>query len=45
MEADANNNDPFAPQNAVVRSERSLWRNNLVPYILDASLSELCMHA
>ena len=43
MEALANINDPFGPQNAVVRNVQSLWRNNIVPYILDASLSESCM--
>ena len=34
------NSDPFGSQNAVVRSTRSLWRDNTIPYILDGSLSK-----
>ena len=40
LEAAANPNDPFSPQRAVVRNERSLWPNARVPYILDGSLGE-----
>lgn len=39
MEAFSNPNDPSAPQNAVVRNERSLWPNGDVPYIFDGSLN------
>ena len=38
MEAGRNPNDPFSPQSAVVRNERSLWRDGIVPYIFDSSL-------
>ena len=45
LEATSNPNDPFSPQNAVVRSTRSLWPSGRVPYIFDGSLSKLiaCM--
>ena len=39
LEATSNPNDPFAPQNAVVRNERALWPNGRVPYVLDGSLN------
>lgn len=35
LEATSNPNDPFAPQNAVVTMERSLWPNGVVPYVID----------
>ena len=38
LEATANPNDPFSPQQAVVRNPRSLWPNAVVPYIIDSSL-------
>lgn len=38
LEATANPNDPFSPQQAVVRNSRSLWPNAVVPYIIDSSL-------
>ena len=38
VEAAANPNDPFSPQQAVVRNQRSLWPNAVVPYIIDNSL-------
>lgn len=38
LEATANPNDPFSPQQAVVRNPRSLWSNAVVPYIIDSSL-------
>ena len=40
LEATSNPNDPFAPQNAVVRNSRSLWTNGIVPFVLDGSLSK-----
>ena len=40
MEATSNQNDPFAPQNAVVRNEQFLWTDGIVYYILDSGLSE-----
>ena len=40
LESTANTNDPFGPQNAVVRRTQSLWRDNTIPYILDGSLSK-----
>ena len=40
LEATSNPNDPFAPQNAVVRNTRSLWPSGMVPYVLDSSLSK-----
>ena len=40
LEAVSNPNDPFSPQQAVVRNERSLWPNARVPYIIDSSLGE-----
>ena len=45
MEATANPNDPFAPQSAVVRNERSLWVDARVPYILDNSLGTVARQA
>ena len=41
LEATANPNDPFSPQQAVVRNQRSLWPNAVVPYIIDSSLGKL----
>lgn len=38
LEATSNPNDPFAPQQAVVRNPRSLWPNAVVPYVIDGSL-------
>ena len=38
IEATSNPNDPFSPQQAVVRNTRSLWPNAVVPYIIDGSL-------
>ena len=38
LEATANPNDPFSPQQAVVRNPRALWPNAVVPYIIDSSL-------
>ena len=38
LEALANPNDPFSPQQAVVRNSRSLWPNAVVPYIIDSGL-------
>ena len=40
LEVTANPADPFAPQNAVVRNQRSLWPNGEVPYITDNLNSE-----
>ena len=40
LEATSNPNDPFAPQNAVVRNSRSLWTGGIMPYVLDSSLSK-----
>jgi len=40
LEATSNPNDPFAPQNAVVRNTRSLWQDGRVPYVLDSSLGK-----
>lgn len=39
FEATSNPSDPFSPQNAVVRNQRSLWPQGIVPYILDSSLN------
>ena len=39
LEATSNPNDPFSPQNAVVRNERNLWPDGRVPYVLDPSLN------
>lgn len=39
LEATANPNDPFSPQDAVVRNQRSLWPNGVMPYVIDNSLS------
>jgi hypothetical protein len=41
LEATANPNDPFSPQQAVVRNPRSLWANAVVPYIIDSSLGTM----
>lgn len=41
----ANENDPNSPQLAVVRSERSLWPEGRVPYVLDNSLSSTARQA
>ena len=38
-EALSNPNDPTAPQNAVVRNERQIWPNAIVPYVLDRGLN------
>ena len=38
LEARSNKNNPFSPQNAVVRDKRELWPNAVVPYIFDNSL-------
>ena len=32
--------DPYAPQNAVARSKRSLWEGGILPYILSVSLNQ-----
>ena len=40
LEATSNQNDPFSPQNAVVRDQQFLWRNGIVYYVLDDSLSK-----
>ena len=32
--------DPFAPQGAVVRNARQLWRGGVLPFALDHSLSK-----
>lgn len=45
LEALANENDPSSPQLAVVRSERSLWSEGRVPYVLDSSLSSSAVQA
>lgn len=42
LEATSNQNSPFSIQNAVVRSEQYLWKQGIVYYILDDSLSEFC---
>ena len=38
LEANSNTHDPFSPQDAVVKSKRSLWPNAVVPYVIDRSL-------
>ena len=43
LEATSNPNDPFSPQQAVVRNPRSLWPNAVVPYIIDVSLGEFAV--
>ncbi len=40
LEATSNENDPFSPQNAVVRNDRSLWPNGVIYYTLDSTLSK-----
>ena len=45
LEATANPDDPFGAQSAVVRSERSLWVDARVPYILDNSLGTAARRA
>lgn len=42
LEATSNQNSPFSIQNAVVRSEQYLWKQGIVYYIFDDSLSEFC---
>ena len=42
LEATSNQNDPFAPQNAVVRNDQYLWTDGIVYYDLDDSLGEHC---
>ena len=44
LEARSNQNNPLSPQNAVVRNERNLWPNAVVPYIFDNSLGMLCFY-
>lgn len=43
IEATSNPNDPFSPQNAVVRNMRALWPNAMVPFIIDSSLGNYTM--
>lgn len=45
LEATSNPNDPFSPQQAVVRNKRSLWPNAVVPYVIDGTLGNFphCM--
>ena len=40
LEATSNQNDPFSIQNAVVKSEQYLWKEGIVYYIYDDSLSK-----
>lgn len=40
LEATSNQNSPFSIQNAVVRSEQYLWKDGVVYYIFDDSLSK-----
>ncbi len=40
LEVTANPADPFAPQNAVVRNQRSLWPSGVIPYLFDNLNSE-----
>lgn len=40
LEATSNQISPFSIQNAVVRSEQYLWKNGIIYYIFDDSLSE-----
>ena len=40
MGTSGDDDDPFAPQNAVVANQDSTWPNGQVPYVLSSSLSE-----
>ena len=43
LEATSNENNPFSPQNAVVKNEQLLWPNGVVYYDLDIDLSKNIM--